>query len=285
MGFLDRMKKTAAKTKLRGEMVLIDQKIASRKKIFGVDLYNVLADWESNHKDQEPPIKGIQLILKAAREDIFELFKKRHANDEQLDDIEFQKEQTETAASAKDKAKNAGRWISRTGTATKLKAQIAYYDREMRLRKEIFGVLSFDELDLASQEINKVMADVVADDVEMSPNNTESEDVLAVVERCKMDVGELLTKKKEKQATIEALSSPSPDAGIEEQPLTKTDVDNAEIPPTNTESEDVLAAVERKTDVGELPTKKEEKQATIEDAGMEEQPLTESPFLTEEILL
>jgi hypothetical protein len=270
MGLLDRIKKKAANTKLAGEIVLIDRKVASRKQKFGVDLYNILADWERNHKDQEPPIKGIQVILQAAREDIFELFKKRHANDEMLDDIELKKEQTEKAASAKDKAKNAGKWISRTGTATKLKTEIAYFDREMRIRKEIFGVVSFDELDLGSQEINKVLADVVIDNVEISSTNVESEDVLAVVERCKMDVSELLTKKKEKQATIEGLSLPSTDAGMEEQPLTET---QATIETWSSPSPD--AGMEEQPPLFETQATIETLSSPSPDADMEEQTFTD----------
>jgi len=43
MGFLDSIKKGATKTKLQGEIVLLDREIASIKKEFGVTLYDLLS--------------------------------------------------------------------------------------------------------------------------------------------------------------------------------------------------------------------------------------------------
>ena len=43
MGFLDSVKKGATKTKLQGEIVLLDREIAAIKKEFGVTLYDLLS--------------------------------------------------------------------------------------------------------------------------------------------------------------------------------------------------------------------------------------------------
>lgn len=43
MGFLDSVKKAGTKTKLQGEIVLLDREIAAAKRAFGVTLYDLLA--------------------------------------------------------------------------------------------------------------------------------------------------------------------------------------------------------------------------------------------------
>ena len=43
MGFLDSVKKGATKTKLQGEIVLLDREVAGLKRAFGVTLYDLLS--------------------------------------------------------------------------------------------------------------------------------------------------------------------------------------------------------------------------------------------------
>lgn len=43
MGFFDSVKKSATKTKIQGEIVLLDREIAAIQKEFGVTLYDLLA--------------------------------------------------------------------------------------------------------------------------------------------------------------------------------------------------------------------------------------------------
>jgi len=212
MGFMDNVKKAAAKTKLQGEVLLIDREIASTKQKHGVFIYDALFQRHHAEGEKTPlPIEGLEAAFVAAMEDMADLQSKKLEKDHAIDALE-EKQQAATKAAAEanqaeggdapaaatshatagDRAKKAGKTIQNAGASTKLKAEMAYYSREMRVRKEIFGVQVFDDLDLMSRDEGRF--EEGEDGVGAALNNA--------IDACKA----LLQRKQEKVEDIKALN-------------------------------------------------------------------------------
>lgn len=198
MGFIDAAKKAAAKTKLQGELLLIDRELASTKQKHGVLIYDVL--FTRHHAAEEGakapvPVEGLEAAFVAAMEDMQELLEKKKGKDEAFDALEEQSK-TEAAAAAPattagDKAKVARKSLQAAGASTKLKAEMAYYNREMRVRKEIFGVQVFDDCHILEHEGN----------FEEGPDG-----VGAALNAAKEECAAVMQKKQEKEDDIKALN-------------------------------------------------------------------------------
>jgi hypothetical protein len=178
MGMFDNVKKAARKTKLQGELMLVQRELESLQKKSGAELFTVLYDWEQQllhlkydddytQKEEQPlpqeaedagvtalPVPALTIVYHAAREDIMDMVEKRQFKVEEVDVVECKLENTVPATTAKAKAQNATHWMSNTGTLAKLRTEIVHLEREINIRKEIFGVQVFNEIDFYDESNN-----------------------------------------------------------------------------------------------------------------------------------
>jgi hypothetical protein len=179
MGLFGSVKHAARKTKLQGELMLIERELESLQKRSGAELFTVLYDWEQQQlhakydnshlqppKEEQPldpndsakdaavdatvtlPVPGLTLVYQAAREDIMDLVARRQHKVEEVDVVEVQMENIEPAVSAKTKAQNASTYVRHAASLAKLQTSILHLEREIYIRKQIFGVQVFREIDL-----------------------------------------------------------------------------------------------------------------------------------------
>ena len=185
MGFMDSVKKQAGIAKLQGELVLIDRQVTACKEKHGVAVYNVLAKrWhnitnnanDDATKTDDLPLPGLQAAFQAAAEDLLKLNHKRNELNDQLE------------AMASSSTANKG--VSGFFTNTKLKTELAYYDREIKLRQGIFGHQLFDDLQLMSTE----------------PFSQDNDDYMVgeILNQAREEMQSVLKQKQDKQAEIEA---------------------------------------------------------------------------------
>ena len=186
MGFMDNVKKAAGVAKLQGELLLIDRQITACKEKHGVAVYNILAKRlqtripgdDNDHAKEELPLPGLQAAFQAATEDLFELNQKRNQLDDQIEVLQ------DSSSSS-----GAKKGVSGFFTTTKLKTELAYYEREIKLRQGIFGHQLFDDLQLMSHE----------------GNFQEDDDMVGeVLNQAKEEMQTVLKRKQDKEAEIEA---------------------------------------------------------------------------------
>lgn len=151
MGLWGNVKNTAERTKLRGDVALAQRGIAARKKKFGEEFYDVLTN------DKQKVVLGVSTanlsIFKkgAQNEELREAFERaredmrvKQARKEELqnrlDIMEVKGTHTMPDGTIGQKLSKTGKMFSNAGTGTKIRAQMALIDREMKIRKEEFGV-------------------------------------------------------------------------------------------------------------------------------------------------
>jgi len=156
-GFFGKIKNTGIKAKLQGECTMIDREMKARKFKFGVELYDLLREQETSAGGNVMSTLGIkapkgvpatpgsfkgriQEHWDKVREDISELERKQEAMRVEKTHEEVRRERGVPAISAKEKIANAGGALQSHGKETKLMAQIALIDRDIKKRKEQFGV-------------------------------------------------------------------------------------------------------------------------------------------------
>ena len=154
MGLWDNVKNAAEKTKLRGDIVLSQRNITARKKKFGVEFFDILTSDKQNVLGMSAGTlsvfkKGgqndeLREAFEQARDDI----RAKQANKDQLqnklDIMEVKGVHTMPDVTMGQKLSKTGKMFSNAGTGTKLRAQMTLLDREMKIRKEGFGLEVFD---------------------------------------------------------------------------------------------------------------------------------------------
>jgi hypothetical protein len=268
MGILAQVKKAARQTKLQGEILLVERELESLQKKAGAELFTVLYDWEqqqlhlqydnANANAQKPeqalpvgggggaddasnetlelPVPALTIVYRAAREDIMEMVQQRQHKVEEVDVVEVKLENVVPATSARTKAQNASQWMSHTASLTKLRAEIVHLEREMNIRKQIFGVQVFNEIDFyaesssllqeqlqAYQQHQQAAAAAAAapvnephdDDESWSPTAVQTakpppqrtdNDIFALLHRIKHDMDPIMARKRLKQEEIASLA-------------------------------------------------------------------------------
>lgn len=164
---------------MKGELLLIDREINNAKQKSGIKLYDTLYDKWFLRETREPLPKfdGLEAAFLAAIEDLKDLNDKRMLVDEKIDKLE-DKGSSETPS--------AGQWMADAASMTKLKAEMAYYNQELKVRQEIFGIQIFDDLDLLSKD-------------------TFEGEIGEVLNTCKLEMLALLEKKKAKEEELAAV--------------------------------------------------------------------------------
>jgi hypothetical protein len=144
MGLMENVQNAGQRAKLNGEMLLIDRDIVARKKEFGVELYDLIDIIERKSKTSmlsTPSLfKGIesqiQEYLEVCRKEVGDFEDSKSAKELEQTQLEVKRER-ETKATI-------GKWMSRTGTDAKLTVEITMLERQIKQRKEKFGVDIWD---------------------------------------------------------------------------------------------------------------------------------------------
>jgi hypothetical protein len=157
MGFLNHVQSAALQAKGKGEIALMDREMATRKKAFGIALFDLMLAIDKatiKAKMKTPSLlasysnmesAALMSCYEVAKAEVTKILNKKSLKERELDFLELESlnQPTDTAAQ---KAKAAGNWIANAGTETKLIASLALLDREIRIQKEAFGLKAYDLL-------------------------------------------------------------------------------------------------------------------------------------------
>eukprot|EP00934_Nitzschia_sp_Nitz4_P000994 Nitzschia sp. Nitz4//scaffold28_size193895//135550//136221//NITZ4_001675-RA/size193895-processed-gene-0.233-mRNA-1//1//CDS//3329546012//994//frame0 len=209
MGLWDKMKSNTKKLKLQGEVQLLQRDITSKKKKFGVELYDLL----TNDKNKLLGIsagtlfKGQQEELKEpferARDDIASIRSRKDIKQRDLDVLEVKGAHTLPDYTMGQKVNKAGRAISNGAKGTKLQAEMALLDREIKVRKEQFGVEVFD---LAKESEEKKTRNPVKQLSNAISNLSQQEkDIQTCIDKAKDLVATVESTIRSKQTEIHSL--------------------------------------------------------------------------------
>lgn len=199
------MKNQGSKAKLQGNVSLLQRESTTRKKKFGVDLYDCLTTdknkllsvaagtiFQSKQAELKQPFD-------AARDDMSGIQTKRDIKQKDLDVLEVKGAHTLPDTTAGEKVKKAAAAVSNAATAAKIKTEMALLDREMKIRKEQFGLEVF-ELTKASDAEEKKGIKAAVSGV-MSGMSQQEKDIQACIDEAKADValieGKITSKERE----------------------------------------------------------------------------------------
>ena len=193
MELLVNAKKFAAKTKLHGELMVIDRELKSCKAKHAVILYDKLLERHEDQQKSPLPVDRLEAAFIAAMEDMQDIVAKRRQKDDAIDALEEakKKEAESSRSTTGEKAKHVGKVLQNESALTKLKAEMTYYGREMKVRKEIFGIQVFDDLDILSNA---------------GRFEEGTDGIGAALNQAKDDCNEILKRKKDKEEDIKALN-------------------------------------------------------------------------------
>ena len=196
MGLWGNVKNVAEKTKLRGDVALAQRGIMARKKKFGEEFFDVL----TNDKQKLLGVsagtlsvfkKGTQNDeLRAAFERVRDDIRGKQARKEKLqnrlDVMEVKGSHTMPDGTMGQKLSKTGRMFSNAGTGTKIRAQMALIDREMKIRKEEFGLEVFDMAKTTEDKQKKGLKGTISK--AMTGLSEQDKDMQKIVDTAKKDV-------------------------------------------------------------------------------------------------
>lgn len=150
MGFLDGISSTARKAQLHAEISLVDRELASRKRAFGVELYDKIASQNKRASGLEAASavlfqaieNSIREPLTACSDDVRRLELEYDEKKREKELIEIRQEK---AALGENPASNTiSRRIANQANLAQLAVQTTLLEREMKQRKEQFGLEIWD---------------------------------------------------------------------------------------------------------------------------------------------
>lgn len=188
----------AQQTKIRAEMMLIDQKINKRKQNFGIDLYDNLV----LHAEQEPTfildshtLENIRGHFVTAFKDNKALLQKKARQQQELVEIEEQKAIAYPKVPAETfggQMKNAGKAANFARRDATCKSKINVLEADMKNNKKKFGVETYHLL--AHLEDNQKW---------LSPDR----DVRFLYDSCRRDISQIHKERQQKESELGALSA------------------------------------------------------------------------------
>mmetsp|Transcript_15628 Transcript_15628/g.29637 ORF Transcript_15628/g.29637 Transcript_15628/m.29637 type:complete len:238 (-) Transcript_15628:154-867(-) len=230
MGFFDIVGDAANRAKLTGEIALIDRQITTRKKAFGVELYDVIDKQEKQKNNgsgsmlQTPEIfktieheikEPLEKFSKAIR--VLELKKRGVENEVELVGAR-QYRDVGTPASA-----GVGKNVAEKAKEAQLFVQIKYLDRQMLIQKEQFGLAVWDMVSeqqwiheaLVDETKNKSGLGIITGTVEgltkgirgtvvktLGAVSSDEREVAACVNKTKEDVKSMMENKQRKERAV-----------------------------------------------------------------------------------
>lgn len=197
MGFWDSAKKKAQQAQLQGQILFTERQLQQLQHSLGVDIFSLVFGFaqaqertgddgaetsSSSNNELMESIEELPAIFHAAFEDVRDLVQRRADADTQRDRLETQETPT------------AGSWMSAAGSRARLTAEIVYIDREILLRKQIFGTQVATELNLIDRDLTAC------------PNN----ELVTLLQKYQSQAQSLLRQKKDYKDQIALLSGNRP---------------------------------------------------------------------------
>jgi hypothetical protein len=161
MGFFDAISDTAKRAQLNAEIALIDREMTAQKKAFGIALYDIIDKQHKRKQKSSSDNSFIPLempgIFQTIENEIREPWEKYSR---EIRDMERDKKDLETQVAVLEASKEEGmsKRLSDGAKTAECNVKIAYLDREMKIRKEQFGLAVYD-----AATSNKWMHEAVAD--------------------------------------------------------------------------------------------------------------------------
>lgn len=234
MGFFSTIGDAANRAKLTGEIALIDRDIATRKKRFGVELYDLIDRKEKEGKHARGATLKTPSVFKIIENEIKDPLDKFS---KEIRVLELQKRGVENevellgarqyrdvgAASAE-----MGRNVTDKAKEAQLFVKAKYLDRQMLLQKEQFGLAIWDMVEqqqwiheaLADETKNKSGIGVITGTVgglkkgikgtvakTLGAVSSDEREIAACVNKAKEDVKSMVENKKRKEREVAAIVS------------------------------------------------------------------------------
>ena len=205
MSFWDSVKNKGLKTKLQGEIVLLNREIAARQRTMGIALYDCLEHSGGNSPFPEAfhtTETNLKEPLQDCQNDVHRLREDKLALDGELDHLQAKQDRTPYATTTSERLSQWGTAAKDTATEAKLKTQMAYLDRQIKQRKEAFGLQVYA---MATQNVSS--GGGVKNRLQKMRSGGEPT-LTEILQEAKADVDILEAKKAEKEREIQSLDEP-----------------------------------------------------------------------------
>ena len=209
MSFWDKMKNKGLKTRCQAEIKLLERESNTRKKKFGVDLYDALTTDKKKMLNVVAGtiFKGKQAEVKEpfekAKDDIAGILAKKEIKNKEIAVLEAHGSHTLPDYSAGDKAKKAAKAVSDAGKEAKIKAEMALLDREAKIRKEQFGLEVYALTTASDESAKKGVKGAVKN--ALANLSEQEKEIQQVIDEAKADVALIEGKITSKQREINLL--------------------------------------------------------------------------------
>lgn len=194
------------KARLKGSLVVLDRNIQTRKKKFGMDLYNTLQELTGQqdfYATSDRTIATIRPLLLETDREIRALDGKKLQEKGNLDLAEAVRREAfpVPAANWKEKASNAGKSTKMAANETKLKIRLNVLQARVNVQKEAFGLKIYNVLDdffgpssepiavhcATDQVINRIRAEFKKCQKDVMAIQRERKDKLAMIDQLDID--------------------------------------------------------------------------------------------------
>jgi hypothetical protein len=243
MGFFGSVKNKAITVKLQGEMTLLDREIKTSQQKFGTHLYTLLTQLERDKAFggvlKMPSIfhaneAAIKVPFEECRKDIAYLQNDKEAKELEIIHLQSHRDRAPPSRNNQEALQKVGSRISDASKETTLQVQINMLERNIKQRKEKFGV---DVFDLVCDVTEKSTTTTVSREQQIIDNSSESsskrkglfsgvtrglskgvasglsklspgeKEIKACIESAKKDVQRIRDQKNAKQREIDELES------------------------------------------------------------------------------
>jgi hypothetical protein len=206
MSFFDNVlnKATSAgiKAKLKTEMMICERNVNQRKKTFGIEMYNALSEMtckQDFYATNDKTIDIIRPILLACDREIRSLDTKAMKGRSQLNLVQEERAQnTGTATTWKEKARNVLDGSAMVASETKVKAELSIINMKANAIKEDFGLKLYPVL----QELFEGSFRPVPVESEI---DNDVNIIKSIFSSCWTDVNKLYNEKQAKMAEIDRI--------------------------------------------------------------------------------
>jgi hypothetical protein len=187
--FFTKAKNASIKTKVKGEIALLDRDIKNRQKKFGVQVYDLLVAAALDETGEKTFTNNAEAntLLESCRSDVQTLLNQQVEKKQQQEDI-TNREAPAPSVTTSEKLAKVGKGMSDAGTKAKLSMEAKLLDGKVKSRKETFGVEVLDLLTDAEQQ---------------------GEAIQTCIDAAKTDVGYIRGKKEKKEQEIVELDAAS----------------------------------------------------------------------------
>jgi len=207
MGWWGSLKNSAEKTKLRGDIVLTQRGITARKKKFGEEFYDVLTNDKQRLVSagtlsvfkKGPQNDNLRTAFEKATCEVRGMLAREDELQKNLDVMEVKGSHTMPDETIGQKMSKTGKMLSDAGAGSKIRAQMQMVYREIKIRKENFGLEVYDYTEKSDDKEKKGLKGKISKALtSFSEQEKEIQDVIDVAKK-DVEVIEIRVKSLERQ--------------------------------------------------------------------------------------